>query len=97
VLVSLIAPFAADRAAARETSAHPFHEVYVNAPLAACEERDPKGLYRKARSGELPAFTGIDSPYEPPAAPELEIRTDAVSIEDAVAQLVAFIEERTRL
>jgi bifunctional enzyme CysN/CysC len=97
VLVSLIAPFAADRAAARETAAHPFHEVYVNASLAACEERDPKGLYRKARSGELLAFTGIDSPYEPPASPDLEIRTDAVAIEDAVAQLVAFVEERTRL
>jgi adenylylsulfate kinase-like enzyme len=83
--------------AAREAAAHPFQEVYVNASLAACEERDPKGLYRKARSGELPAFTGIDSPYEAPVAPELEIRTDAVGIEDAVVQLVAFVEERTRL
>ncbi|HTJ28057.1 MAG TPA: adenylyl-sulfate kinase [Candidatus Limnocylindria bacterium] len=97
VLVSLIAPFAADRAAAREAAAHPFHEVYVNASLAACEERDPKGLYRRARSGEIPAFTGIDSPYEPPAVPDLEIRTDAVGIEDAATQLVAFVEERTRL
>lgn len=97
VLVSLIAPFASDRAAAREASTHPFHEVYVNAPLATCEERDPKGLYRKARSGELPAFTGIDSRYEAPAAPDLEIRTDATTIDDAVARLVAFVEERTRL
>ncbi len=67
VLVSVIAPFAAARAAVRETARHPFFEVFVNAPLAVCEERDPKGLYRKARSGEITSFTGIDSPYEVPA------------------------------
>ena len=95
-IVSLISPFAADRNAARALARHPFFEVYVNAPLATCEERDPKGLYRRARSGELRSFTGIDSPYEPPAAPDLEIRTDLTSIDDAAAELARFIDERTR-
>ncbi len=97
VLVSVIAPFASARAAVRESARHPFFEVFVNAPLAVCEQRDPKGLYRKARSGEITSFTGIDSPYEVPEAPDLEIRTDAGSIEDGVARLIAFIEDRTGL
>ncbi|MBV8642392.1 MAG: adenylyl-sulfate kinase [Candidatus Eremiobacteraeota bacterium] len=96
VLVSLIAPFAADRAAARAASRVPFHEVYVHATLAECERRDPKGHYRRARSGALPDFTGIDSPYEVLTAPDLVIDTGSLSIEDAVDALVAFIDERTR-
>jgi bifunctional enzyme CysN/CysC len=96
-LVSLISPFAADRAAARDTARHPFYEVYVNAPLALCEARDPKGLYRRARAGELRWFTGIDSPYEAPPAPDLELRTDLLSVEDAAARLATFIEDRTRV
>jgi bifunctional enzyme CysN/CysC len=95
-IVSLISPFAADRDAARTISRHPFYEIYVNAPLATCEERDPKGLYRRARNGELRSFTGIDSPYEPPASPDLEIRTDEVTIDEAGALLARFIDERTR-
>ncbi|HEY4441217.1 MAG TPA: adenylyl-sulfate kinase, partial [Candidatus Elarobacter sp.] len=95
-IVSLISPFEADRNAARALARHPFFEVYVNAPLATCEARDPKGLYKRARLGELRAFTGIDSPYEPPAAPDLELRTDLATIEDAAAQLAGFIDERTR-
>jgi bifunctional enzyme CysN/CysC len=95
VIVSLIAPFARDREAARAGARHPFYEVYVNASLATCERRDPKGLYGRARAGSLPAFTGIDSPYEAPDAPDLELRTDEASIEDAAARLVAFIAEQT--
>ena len=95
-IVSLISPFTADRNAARALARHPFFEVYVNAPLATCEERDPKGLYRRARNGELRSFTGIDSPYEAPASPDLEICTDRVSIDDAAAELARFIDERTR-
>jgi len=95
-IVSLISPFAADRNAARTLARHPFYEIYVNAPLATCEERDPKGLYRRARNGELHSFTGIDSPYEPPAAPDLELRTDQASIEEAAGELARFIDERTR-
>ncbi len=97
VLVSVIAPFAAARAAVRESARHPFFEVFVNAPLAVCEQRDPKGLYRKARSGEITSFTGIDSPYEAPETPDLELRTDTATVEAGVARLIAFIEERTAL
>jgi bifunctional enzyme CysN/CysC len=96
-LVSLISPFATDRAAARDAARHSFYEVYVNAPLEICEARDPKGLYRRARAGELRSFTGIDSPYEAPAAPDLELRTDLLSVEDAASQLAAFIQAHTRL
>jgi bifunctional enzyme CysN/CysC len=95
-IVSLISPFVSDRDAARAAARHPFFEVYVNAPLATCEERDPKGLYRKARNGELRSFTGIDSPYEAPASPDLELRTDTLSVGEAVAALAAFVDERTR-
>lgn len=66
-------------------------EVYVNAPFEVCEARDPKGLYQKARLGELKDFTGIDSPYEPPEHPDLEIRTDQCSVSDAVNELIDFI------
>jgi bifunctional enzyme CysN/CysC len=74
VLVPVISPFRDARQAVREAhaaAALPFVEVYVDTPLDECERRDPKGLYAKARRGELSGFTGIDSPYEPPAAPEL--------------------------
>jgi bifunctional enzyme CysN/CysC len=97
VLVALIAPFAADRAAARENARHPFYEVHVDAPLVTCERRDPKGLYRRARSGELPGFTGIDSPYEPPAAPDLVLDTASLSLDHAVDALTEFVAESTHL
>ncbi|MFV0318742.1 MAG: adenylyl-sulfate kinase [Microthrixaceae bacterium] len=78
----LISPFAADRAAARhrcEDAGIRFVEVYVNTPLEICEQRDPKGLYAKARSGVLAAMTGIDSPYEEPVDPDVELRADGAS------------------
>ncbi len=76
VIVGLISPFRADRAAARARFAPgAFIEVFVDAPLAECERRDPKGLYRRARTGQLVAFTGIDSPYEAPVQPELRLAT----------------------
>jgi bifunctional enzyme CysN/CysC len=87
VIAALISPFRADRAAVAETARNrglPFAEIFVNAPLAECERRDPKQLYQKARAGQIPNFTGIDSPYEPPLAPDLELRTDRDSIEQAV-------------
>jgi len=90
-IVSLISPFRADRLLARSRFApEQFWEVFVDAPLAVCERRDPKGLYARARRGELARFTGIDSPYEPPLQPELHLRTD---IEDA-HQCVEKIIER---
>jgi adenylyl-sulfate kinase len=84
-LVTLIAPLAADRAKARANLAnHAFVEVFVDAPLDVCEQRDVKGLYAKARRGEIAEFTGISSPYEAPESPEVHIRTDKVSTEQAV-------------
>ncbi len=77
VLVCLISPFARERALAREIAGpHPFFEVFVDAPLAVAESRDPKGLYAKARAGALRNFTGIDAPYEAPVAPDLHLRSD---------------------
>jgi bifunctional enzyme CysN/CysC len=96
VLVALIAPFAADRAAARACAEHPFAEVYLSAPLDACERRDPKGLYRRAREGGLAPFTGLGSRYDVPAEPDLVLDTSRVSVDEAVRALVAFVDERTR-
>ncbi len=79
VICSLISPFAADRKLVRESCIRRginFLEIYVNAPLDVCENRDPKGLYHKARQGKIQGFTGIDSPYEAPSNPDLELRTD---------------------
>jgi bifunctional enzyme CysN/CysC len=84
VLVAAISPFRADRRAARALMpAGTFIEVFVDTPLAVAETRDPKGLYRKARRGELPDFTGIDSPYELPESPELRVDTVALTAEQA--------------
>lgn len=78
VLVSAISPFESDRSRAREVHERAglrFIEVFVDTPLSVCESRDPKGLYKKARAGLIPQFTGIDSPYEHPTRPELALRT----------------------
>ena len=71
-----------------------FAEIYVNAPLAVCEQRDVKGLYRKARSGQLPGFTGVDDPYEPPSNPEVECRTDRESLAESVDKVLRYLEPR---
>jgi adenylylsulfate kinase len=68
-----------------------FMEVFVNAPLEVCERRDPKGLYKRARAGELPGFTGIDDPYESPLAPEVECRTDFESEKESVDKVLTAI------
>ncbi len=87
-IVSFISPFRAERRLARELMEDgEFIEVYVNTSLALAETRDPKGLYKKARAGEIANFTGIDSPYEPPEDPEITIDTEQVSAEDA-AQII---------
>jgi len=83
-IVALISPFAEERRLARgRFSAGEFIEVFVDTPLEVAESRDPKGLYRRARAGELKDFTGIDSPYEPPNAPELRLETARMSVEAA--------------
>lgn len=94
-LVSFISPFISERRLARTlVDDDEFIEVFVNTPLELCEQRDPKGLYKKARAGEIKNFTGIDSAYEPPEAAEIEIKTDQVSAEEAADQIVAYLEER---
>jgi bifunctional enzyme CysN/CysC len=90
VIAALISPFRADRAAVAEAARNrgvPFAEVYINAPLAECERRDPKQLYKKAREGKIALFTGIDSPYEPPLAPDMELHTDRDSVEQSVEKI----------
>ena len=90
-LAAAISPYRALRGEVRD-SIGDFVEVYVNAPLEVCEARDPKGLYRKARAGQLPAFTGIDDTYEPPLHPEVECRTDRESLEECIAKVLAAID-----
>ncbi|KAI5919507.1 Adenylylsulfate kinase-domain-containing protein [Camillea tinctor] len=104
-LTSFISPFKADRQLARELHEAagsqqpgddplPFIEVYVDVPVAVAEQRDPKGLYKKARAGEIKEFTGISSPYEAPENPEITIRTHERSVEECVADIVAWLEEK---
>jgi adenylyl-sulfate kinase len=87
-IVALISPYRQDRARARAAApGNRFLEVFVNSPLDVCERRDPKGLYARARAGELKEFTGVSAPYEPPLAPEVELRTDLEDIAQCVARL----------
>jgi adenylyl-sulfate kinase len=89
-IVAFISPYRADRDRARSLlPAGRFIEVYLSAPLEACERRDPKGLYAKARAGLVKDFTGITAPYEAPLKPELELPTDKLTVEDCVLTLVA--------
>ena len=91
VLVSAISPYRAARESARR-SIRAFVEVFVNAPLAVCEERDTKGLYKKARAGLLEAFTGVNDPYEPPTEAEIECRTDREALEESVEKVLQGVE-----
>lgn len=89
VIVSFISPFRADRESARNSFAPgEFTEIFTDAPLAECERRDPKGLYAKARRGELPNFTGIDGDYEPPTSPEIWLNTAAYNPEECVERIL---------
>ena len=89
-ICAFISPFRADRQMARDIAApHPFIEVFVDTPIEECMRRDPKGLYAKARSGAIPNFTGITSPYEPPEAPEIHLTTidaDADALSDRLIE-----------
>ncbi|WP_428623307.1 adenylyl-sulfate kinase [Sedimenticola sp.] len=95
VLTAFISPFQADREIARNVTPHgDFYEIFCDASLDVCEERDVKGLYAKARSGEIPHFTGISSPYEAPQAPELVVNTGEQSLEACVNQVIALLAKR---
>ena len=93
-MTSFISPYRADRDAARATlGPENFLEIFCDTPIAVCEQRDPKGLYKKARAGELKNFTGIDDPYEAPLKPELTIDATGTSPQDATLQLIAYLEK----
>ena len=95
VLCSFISPFRAERRMVRElVEAGEFVEIFVDTPIEECMRRDPKGLYAKARSGAIPNFTGIDSPYEPPEAPEITLRTVGTTPEALAQDLLRQLRER---
>jgi adenylyl-sulfate kinase len=100
-LTSFISPYRADRQIARELHAAsgqggddpiPFIEVFVDIPVEVAEQRDPKGLYKKARAGEIPNFTGISAPYEAPEKPEVHVKTDQLTVEECVAKITAYLQ-----
>ncbi|KAG8906929.1 Adenylyl-sulfate kinase [Tulasnella sp. 403] len=96
-ITSFISPYRADRDFARQIhsdSSLPFVEVFVDAPLSVVEQRDPKGLYKKARAGEIKDFTGISAPYEAPTGPEIHIRTDQLDIAASVELIVKYLQEQ---
>ncbi len=93
-MTAFISPYRDDRAQARAIVGEAFIEVYVDCDVAVCESRDPKGLYKKARAGEIGNFTGISAPYEAPENPELRIDTSTMPLEECVAQVVAYLVAR---
>jgi bifunctional enzyme CysN/CysC len=99
-LVSLISPLASDRAhlrRAHEEANLPFVEVFVDTPVEECARRDPKGLYARARAGEIHGFTGVDAPYEPPERPELRVDTATSTVQEAVSQIIELLKARPRV
>ena len=95
VLTAFISPFRKDRQQVRDVVGdNDFLEVFVDAPIEVCESRDPKGLYKKARAGEIPEFTGISSPYEPPVDPAVHLKTGNLSLDECAAQVQAMLEQR---
>lgn len=94
VLTAFISPYRSDRAAARTIVGDRFVEVFVDTPLGVCEARDPKGLYAKARRGEIAEFTGVSAPYEAPERPELHLMSGTSSIEELTSTVHQFLENR---
>ncbi|MDZ4193472.1 MAG: adenylyl-sulfate kinase, partial [Pseudomonas sp.] len=93
VIVSLISPAAEDRRRARNIIGERcFREIYLSATLSVCESRDPKGLYRKARTGEIASFTGVSAPYEVPQEPDLELDTGIISVAECIERMLCLIE-----
>ena len=95
VITAFISPFWSEREQVRDLFKEgDFIEVFVDCPLDECERRDPKQLYAKARSGEIKEFTGIDSPYEAPENPDISIRSDQLSVEQSVEQIISYLEKK---
>jgi adenylylsulfate kinase len=96
VITAFISPYQEDRQLARElVEQKEFHEVYVKCSLAECEKRDPKGLYHKARNGEIPQFTGISAPYEEPHKAELIVETDKQTIDESVYSVIQYLKAQS--
>ncbi len=97
VMTSFISPYRKDRDTVRalhEAAGLPFVEIHVATPIETCETRDPKGLYKKARAGQLKNFTGIDDPYEPPTKPELTLDATSTSPQEATVQLLSYLRDK---
>lgn len=95
VLTAFISPYREDRDSVRAlVEENEFLEVFVDTPLEVCEARDPKGLYKKARAGEIPNFTGISAPYEAPATPEITVKTDEEPLEESAVSLLKTLQQR---
>jgi adenylyl-sulfate kinase len=95
VITAFISPYGSDREFVRQLVPRgQFVEVYVNAPIDVCEQRDPKGLYARARTNEIKDFTGISAPYEPPLTPEIELRTDQLTTAESAATILEFLHLR---
>ncbi len=94
-MVAFISPYRSDRRQARDLSKNDgtFVEVFVDCPVVVCEERDPKGMYKKARQGILKEFTGVSAPYEPPELPEIHLQTGQYSVDECVGQLIDYLGE----
>ena len=97
VLSAFVSPYAKDRDFVKSACDNDFSEIFISTPLEVCEQRDVKGLYAKARAGEISNFTGISAPFEEPANPELDVPTHKMSIEDATNMVVSFVIEHVKL
>ena len=91
VITACISPYRSDRAPVRSVAPDLFHEVHIKADVATCEKRDPKGLYAKARSGEIKEFTGVSAPYEAPEKPELVVDTTHSNVDESLALLSDYV------
>lgn len=95
VLTAFISPFQSERDRVRAlVQEGEFIEIFIDTPLEICETRDPKGLYKKARAGEIPSFTGIDSPYEAPGDPEVHVKNSNIPVEEAVDVIIDYLHEK---
>ena len=97
VISTFISPYDKQRANARKIIGKNFHEIYIKASLKNCEKRDPKGLYKKARRGEIQMFSGISAPYQEPGNPELLLNTNRVNIEKCTEKLVGYVKNHFRI
>jgi bifunctional enzyme CysN/CysC len=92
-ITAFISPYRVDRDRARASAPGRFHEIYIQADVETCEQRDPKGLYKKARSGEIAQFTGVSAPYEPPVAPDLVVDTASEGVAESVERIIRYVEQ----